>query len=549
MREKFLFIVSLCFGLFLAILNFLYYSPFGLLGNDTIAWILAGVGPILKIGVAYKDYWDRMPPGLALIVFLWAKTVGYSDFSFQILHFVSLLALIPLFYLVFRKINFSLIVLPAAISSLLISFAPALVSFPLTSEQLGLFFALLGLVMLLYKKDNFIFIFLGSFSLFLASQMKDPFGASIICLIPLFIYYFVTNKGLKKAIAYSLGGVLSGLLVMATYLLYLGNLKEYLEILNYKNSAFEISNLHRLFSYLYILPRDIINSLFQYIILFPAIPIVVFSMILADKIFIKKDIILRISPSSLTLINKSKEIFNLKKITDLAIILFYIFGSYLGLAFQGDLSSHRLIQIALPSTLLITSILLLITKPLHAILYRIIPRERLSSFLSNTAILFMVFLFTFPRTDIIFSYKFESLSQKLQDFTLVREHESNVFDFIKNQTNPQDCIVYYHAWAVEQAYYYSQRKPCTKFIKPQLIMAYPKYLKEAREELRNNPPKLIYYKADPFIVDIDRFQSEVLNFDKLIERCYQKTNYQLIYLPKEKDEEKFRRCYNSFFEN
>ena len=551
-KSKFPTIISLFLGFLVASLNIIFFLPIRAIVHDAISWVLVGVAPIINLGLPYQNYFDNKPPGLYLIILLWSKLFGFSDTSFFVMHCLILFFLVVLFYLIFRKINASFLILPSIVSSFIIMFAPFFTDFTISSEYLALVFSLGGLSIILYKKDSSIAIFWGTLLIFLSSQIRDTFGPTLICLIPVLFYYLIKNRGVRKFLIPSLAGIFTGLAIVISYLVILGVLKDYIEVLSYKKLAFPVLDFQLILSNFYLNVHAIMMAFYQTKLYVLTLPLIAVSIITIDIIFIKKLISFKLSQPHLVLsiiIQRYSGVFNLRRVVDMMVILLFILGNYIGLSLLADPEpgSHRIIQVVLPSTILIFLFNLSYLNSLRLILSKMVPSRHASLVLTNIIFFSLTTLFTFPRTDIFRSYAVKSIPNKIRSSVFIDNSNKKIYEFIAENTSQEDCILHYYGWAVGKTYYYSKRRPCTKYIFPAQVIKYPKYLNDLKEELKTNPPQLIYYQIDGANVDVEKFEREVVNLSGILNKCYKSTNYESIYLAKEAPGGKFDECYRTFF--
>jgi len=551
-KSKLLTIISLFFGFFVASLNIIFFLPIRTIVHDSISWVLVGVAPLINLGLPYKNYFENKPPGLYLIIFLWSKLFGSSDTSFFVMHCLVLFILVVLICLLFRKINTSFLILPSIICSFIITFAPFFTDFIISSEYLALVFSLGGLLILLYKKGSPIALFLSTLLIFLSSQIRDTFGPTIICLIPVLFFYLLKKGSIRKFLIPSLAGSLTGLAIIISYLVILGVLAEYIEVLSYKKLAFSVFDFQLIISNFYLNVHAILSAIFAIKLYVLTLPLIAALLIAVDIIFIRKLISFKLSRPHLSLsitIQKYSGLFNLQRSVDTMIILLFILGNYIGLALLADpeVGSHRIIQVVLSSTILIFLINLSYFNSLRSILNKMLPSRHAGLILTNIVFFSLTTLFTFPRIDIFRSYGVKSMPNKIRSSVLIDNSDKKIYEFIAENTNQEDCILHYYGWAVGKTYYYSKRRPCTKYFFPAQIIKYPKYLNDLKEELKTNPPRLIYYQTDGANVDVEKFEREAVNLAGIVNKCYKSTSYKSIYLPKEDSTKKFNECYRSFF--
>ena len=112
-----------------------------------------------------------------------------------------------------------------------------------------------------------------------------------------------------------------------------------------------------------------------------------------------------------------------------------------------------------------------------------------------------------------------------------------------NNTKPLDCIDVQHGWNVGQQYYYSQRKPCTRFFLTNILP--PERIPEYQAQLVDNPPAALVYITVLTDLDVDAFEQNIFNFSKVLESCFiQDDEFPTLYWPIFKGE-KLRKCFET----
>lgn len=501
--ERFLWILIVSAVTYFALLNLYSYSAVNRIGNDSINFILPSLAPNFNMGVPYKDYFENNPPGILLLTNVWSIFFGYSNLSFKIFHFITLVSSGLLFYLItkiiFNRYFGALLTLFASI----ILFSIKINSFMLTSEQVGLCFSLLGLLFIMRISDHHLFwrYFLSSAFLFLASQMKDPFGPSLICFIPIFIYYLTKNKRAKffKVILSVFLGIAIPSIIIISYLFILGSWDAYIGIVSLKteiyrgnfNPKYLILNLSSMMQRI----KDMIIY-WQYSYYYLLIPFIVISFIKPIK----------------------KELFNKKSMIYL-VVLFYAVGNFIGFLIQANVGSHYLIQVVIPIYFFMGFIVFMLCKFLFRLSSKLFNKNIYLQFLLRIIIVLLVIASLFPKY--LDSYQYNEFSLRKLMLNLTEGQKTPPLEkYISEKTRKDDCVLSLYGWGTPATYFYSQRRPCTRFYTPNLISE--KNKAEFREQILKNPPAVIYYSLIGADMDVVKFENSFFNLTRALKYCYKK---------------------------
>ena len=210
----------------------IYIFSFPRVVSDSASHLLLAVSPIIKIGAPYKDFWDIKPPMMPLILFFWTKIFGFGILSIRLMSIILQVACVFLIYFLYKKIFKTPVFELVYLSTILILLSPFLQSLLLSTEALGLVLSLLSLLTLISSKKDFSkYFFSGLFFLF-SSQSKEPFTFTIFAAVPI-LAYSLLNKGIKKFlknIFIFIAGILTGLIIIYTYLNVVNALASYKDV-------------------------------------------------------------------------------------------------------------------------------------------------------------------------------------------------------------------------------------------------------------------------------------------------------------------------------
>lgn len=491
------------------------------LSGNAVSLVMMATAPLREIGVPYKDYWEYKPPGIMLLVGFWVKMFGSTMFSFKILQLLFLLGTGPLIYLVLRKIFSPFYGFILASLAAVVLYSPYLSFTFLPEELFGLFFSLLGLVCLLYLKGIGWRFFLSAFFIALASQMKNPFASTMLAIAPPLIYLLVLKdfRSFLRAMESILGGILLVFLIVGSYLVAIGSLRVYLEVLNFEVNTWIWSKLPS-FQDSYYFAFWHAKNIFLYF------QSEVFPVLLLWFLPFLLSIVLKGRPRlpsfkrsggyyeiALPLPTVKLEI--TPQAIDMLTVIFYSLGSFVLFSMYGFFDFQYLYQIAMP----IYFFWSIVIKSILDNLKKVLPSLRI-----DLLLLPILLIFLFPKGPYLKSYNLGNYNpfhiiQLIHRNITLPDGETPFEDYINAHTGPSSCILSVYGWGVGETYFYAQRRPCSRFFLPHLVLV-EWQKKEFRESILQNPPQAIVYTQEGADLDVVRFEKEVIDFSRIIERCY-----------------------------
>ena len=481
------------------------------LTTDFVSWALSGMAPFFEIGYPYVNYWGINPPGLLLLTTTWGVLVGPSLQSFHILYLLSLSVIVFFVWKIIKKLFTFYESLLLFFIFILIFFSNTVQSQFFPSEINGLLFTLLGLNLILKHKISKKDIFWASFVFILSGQMKEVFAFSGFALLPhLLVRINQSKKQVRDFFFFSTLGIISCLLLLAGYLYINEALLEYRNVINDKSDRFSItdtsrfeSNLSRSVNF----PKDrFIQFTYQPTVL---LFITFISLLMYLSLEIKVREIKKAPVIYLQLPNW---------LLEYSIILFFWIGSTIGYMMQGRYGNKYEIQALLPTILIITISVKIISKSLFKLL-----KIKLSSTLLTSVTFFLLIVFLTPKKffflELLANIKNYSVMMHVEKWNNLENKDSlKLEEHIKKNTSKDDCITAVYGWGVGSHYYYSNRRSCSKHFLVNIIA--PNNWKEYQNELIANPPKAILYIVGGADIDIKQFESNVFDFSSVIKKCY-----------------------------
>lgn len=490
-----------------------------LVSHDSATFVLTATSYHQGLGLPYKDYWEYRPPGFFLLVDAWSQLFGTKMISFRIFEtffrFLTGIGILYLFYALFPPF-------PAFVSSVLLLFTIFSPVFGrwLFPESPAIFFSLLGLIILVRDSHKYRFLFLSALFFSMATQLKDTFSGSLLTLtVPLLVLWTINFKALIKGLISSFLGFLIPVFISFLYLVNLGLLSEYAEVLKYKSSLYNglIWNdifffLGRYYHALRYFKEGVTYFHYHLLIILGILLIPGIFLFFIENIKIKsqkissKVIKVKIEAFSVLLTN-----FRLK----MFLVVVYALGSYIGPSVMFTFSPHYYYPTIIPTYLLWTVITF--------VFYKIICRIFL--WLKHDLVFFLILLFLlFPCDWILSQYPDningpKNLIERVRENIFAPDMETPVENYIASKTKPEECILSVYGWGSGETYLHSGRKPCTRFIIPTLVGA-----SWQRDEYRNsiltNPPQAIVYSREGADLNVDNFEKKVIDLPLIIKACY-----------------------------
>jgi len=429
--------------------------------HNTVANIMPAIAPHLNIGLPYLDYWDVYPPGIYLFYYLFYFLGNNNFISYNILHILLLGLTIVFAKKIFETVNDINIVFYIALSYFL---SPLYIYYLLPNELLGLFFSFFGLYIYLYKGNSYYFVILSNFLLLFAAFIKEIFLLPALCII----LYQLIKKEYKNFI-FSLFGLASAIYIMYIYLTLLNIFDPFIESYFYKYELFEIDK---------ILSENLV---------FILISICIFALFMFPPKNIKFKIIS---------LFKQKHVVYLYSV--LTIVSFILIGRDDG----GHFDIPKTFSLFLFLTLFLN-----LSPPKYKIL----------------SLLFVVITsgYVLKFQHATYSYLLISPDISTVEKTYFKDLDSEVKEEIKNNKN---SFLYLYGWDSTNYYYELNIKPYSKYwiVNPQIMTQEQIY--EFKQEIYKKAPSIIYYcgynPECPAGFNVIKFESEYINFRKIISECY-----------------------------
>jgi hypothetical protein len=488
-----------------------------MVSTDGATMVLTAISHNLNLGVPYKDYWEYRPPGFFLLIDLWVKLLGSKVLSFKLMESLFLFLVGLEICLLARKI-FSLFQgFIISCLTIIVFFSPAFGSLG-HAEIKGLFFSLLGLLCLLYIKRINLRFFLAAFFLAFSAQVKDSFFGTILAIIPSLLYIFALReyKSFFKGILFSFLGVFLSYFLIWIYLIDINALSAYLEVFRFKSNVFKIRIWEDPFFFLGQYYRALRNgkenlSYFNYhsVIILAIWVISIFISVLKTVGLTR---IFKVTKKSLNLVVPAFRFTISQNTLNITTLVFYLFGSYIGPSLLNLFTAHYLLQLVV-TTYFVWGLVAISFENNIRKLFKWVPK--------NIIFLLAVFFLLFPQKWISVQYKVipKNVIQQVYNNILLPDADISFEKYVNSKTNNKDCILSLYGWKSSEAYLFSERKPCTRFIIPNIVN--DQWQKnEYRESLLKNPPQAIVYSIEGADMDVALFEKDVINIPLILNKCY-----------------------------
>ena len=438
---------------------------------------LVQVEALRSYGQSYSLYWDIKPPGLQIFLLLWSVPFGTSFLSYFFLNALLIaVTLVSTYWIIKRFLPRQLQI--SACAFVLVTqgvFADYGRNF-LSADFIGIAIVVSSTALLLANlsnKSNLVALF----GLLYAGSIKEVF-----VFAPLLYFCLITRNNWRNYLRNFM--VVSSLFVSAiiSYLLLIGELFEYLEILNFKRIVFAVEPIQFLKNTL-LKSLNLAESETQFFVIFLVTVFVVICFIRMGR--------------SLDLLS-----IETKTILCLNILL------YVGLVIQQkSFSGHYLLAVYLPATLAF----LLLTG-------RIVLHFKYSLSLFNSvliAVLMVGLLSDSPNY-----HRFISPDRTMQWFQSFETQ--NVVS--RYEVPGEGCMQVAYGWAAGSYYYYSERLPCSRYFLANLLLMSREQQDLFMADLLRNPPVDVVY--DPRWADLNtrQFELEIFPWPKVLASCYVQTN-------------------------
>jgi hypothetical protein len=485
----------------LLVLTYAHYASQGRITADLSTYLLPFHARELNMGSLYVDYFDIKPPLTYAIFIPWVKVFGLSLLSMWVFYLLFLVTMFMSLWLLLRRVltGWTALFLYCIFCVIVVGNS-LLEDLFFVTEVIGLALVLLGLLVALKLTNRNYAIFLASFMMAAAGQVKEVF---ILAPLILFVVLMHRKTGRLAGFVSAISGILFANVVVLGILFWWGSgvPNAYLDIWKFKSDAFPKPSPSGVLSQ----TLDIANTVgHSWMPLFIVFLVATLSLVSAS-LFVKKESV-RFARTSLT--------------SESAIYFYLFFTLLLGTYWQGKgLYGHYSLPLLVAGFLVIGCLL--------ALDLRLSATWKPGVQLGLIAVLCISLLpsvsalkWTGGR---ITSFNPSSFFTDLTSYE--NDEELKIFQRIGQLTAPEDCIQVAYGWDASAYYLYSNRKPCTRFIVPPLALS-PDLQLEFRSELLKNPPPVIILDPSRRRESVERpvsgsvFEPATFPFEKVTMSCY-----------------------------
>lgn len=472
------------------------------LSHDLTAYLAPVVAYIKGYGIPYLDFFDIKAPGLLMFFLPWVYVFGYSLASILALELSVTIACMSLYGYLIKELSDRRVANIYFILALLYCISSSQLHMMLQSETIGIFMILASIVFAInYGWRTHFFIVIG-FILFFAGQVKEIYIFSPIAMMAwILLQKLPIIVKFKNIFCLIIGCILSALVIFL-FLKISGAFEAYLEVIQYKRAFFSFPPPSSIISK----SKEVMGALsINFYPYFSGISLLILLVVF--------------NPSGLRLSDsvdaRRNKIFQLVCLQCFAILVGFIWQ-------MKRPDGHYLLPIWIMWSLF----------SLGLIFYVL----RIIQFKKN---IYMRVLFLISAGIVIYplaanvSDAFKIISTEkwviFKNWPFESGREMQKFDYIKKQVSDQDCIQQAYGWNSGAAYIYTNIKPCSKYFLSNLIKTGEMKSAYKGKILGNLPAVLIYstYGAD---MDAKIFEKEVIAWQDIISGCYQKTEYEDIFI-------------------
>lgn len=494
--------------------------------GDTASHLLLSVSPLLEIGSPYRDFWDIKPPVWPLVMYLWSSIFGFGILSIKIINVIIAIGIMFISGKIYQKVFQTPVFEMVFIFTTVVVFSPILNTFLVPTEMIGLFFSMGALLVLVNVKKDLPRFYFSGLLFFAASQTKEPFAFTILAVLPIFFDSLLKGgfaKFFKNSLQFLLG-ILTSVAGIYIYLTRLGSFEAYILVFKYKQIFYPFK-------------FDVLTQNF--------LPGIRAAERTFTEFFYGFSILIILATISFYFVNKFKKTLNFNRHnsslrmkplvilnSELVIkysVFFYALGSFLGFGLGYTFGSHYLIQVVAPFYMMGGLIVSYIFR--NSVFMFKKPKFYLSLFLFALSIIVLM-----PKRQYVSSYLTKNTN------FVVANQVSQFEKRITELTTKDQCVLSVYGWGVSENYLYSGRRPCTRFFLANIVLQ-DWQKKEYADSIINNPPAVIAYQTQASDMDIQRFESEVINISKIIKNCYtQDIKENIIFIPKFSNTGELRNC-------
>lgn len=489
------------------------------LTHNVMESLLLGSTPLHGLGVPYKDYWGIYPPGIYLFMSLFDIFFSGNLMVFKMLHPLLLIGTLLLFWNILFKVvgqKYHIYLNLFVVIATLFYTSSAISNTLFSSVLLGNLLGLIGLWLLLFNQKEYVKYGLGVVILTWAGMLKDPF--QLLMLLPFIVAvvdYFYRKISVFRLIKNFSIAAFGSFFVLGVHLLYLINLgviNSYLEVMEFKRGSFlKFPPYPNSFEGSIVFFHYFFRETFYFGELFISITFIIL-FVLAYKT----------NPNLKNKLDKS-----------FWIILIYCLLNFISFKIQNRVGGTYSLQIILPLFLLLSYFVVKILRTLNNNL--ILIKGEANKF-KLVLICICLTLLLLPSKQIIKTYL---QSKPLGPKTFIKNVSLSTIDYgLLNDERVQEIIkkdnrvLNLYGWGNPNFYYHMKVRPFNRFfvVHPQIMGE--KQNREWVKSFANELPKVVRYRtgvgAD---MNVEEFEAKTIHLKKMLDDCYTKISEEIYILP------------------
>ena len=481
------------------------------MGHDLISYILPALAPGRGLGVPYLDYYINRPPGAFIVLKIWEIFFGSQIYSWVLLESILLLAIGLIIHRIcryFTSKNISVVLSVLFETQLL--FSGTLGMF-LPLELIGIFFILLGVLILINNHRKNINIVLSVSVFTIASSVREQYFC--VLLVGVIAIAIIQDSWVLRlrSLLVSTIGIAVVLIPMTMMLLNDRSFFAFLHIIWREYQTEKYAPI----SYVSWFKKTIefhTNSSFNYLGFKSSLHKFLFAI--GAFAFVSSFFLALFAP----------------KKTHTQVSNFFVFSIgfslILSVAWQsagGRFSSHYAI-----SSLIGIFLCVLI------VMYQIGNVIKLRPVISKHGYIYKItfILLLSPSIESIHLIRnsIETINPKkiLENVVLNRSAPLDINESLSIQILSQSpknfmCTMNVYGWGVGSYYFYTNSRPCSRYFIPNHVVS-QEMASEYRQQLILNPPRLINYGCLDYRtcsdLDVSEFESVVFPYTAVIRECY-----------------------------
>ena len=489
-------LISILFALFIA--NNITGTH---LSHDLTAYLAPVVAYIKGYGIPYLDFFDIKAPGLLIFFLPWVYFFGYSLVSMLVLELIVTIICMCLYRYLIKELSNRWVADIFFVLALFYCITSGQLHMMLQSETIGLLMVLSSIALVVHYRLKAYSYLIAGFLLLFAGQVKEIYIFTPVAMMIYIAFGKIPLASKFNKILFLLIGCSVSAALIFLFLKISGAYDAYIEVIQYKRTFFSFPPPSSIISK----SKEVMGALsINFYPYFSGVALLILLVVFNLSS-------LRLSDS---VDSRRNKIFQVVCLQCFAILVGFIWQ-------MKRPDGHYLLPIWIMWSLFSLGLIFCVL--------RIVQKKNI----------YMLVLFLISAHIVIYplvaniSDAFKIISAEkwviYKNWPFESGLEMQKYDYIKKQVSDQDCIQQAYGWNSGAAYIYTNIKPCSKYFLSNLIKTGEMKSAYKRKILGNLPAVLIYstYGAD---MDTKIFEKEVIAWHDIINGCYQKTEYEDIFI-------------------